>query len=328
MLAGTHATDYYPLTVRETKSSPSERTESRSRHSEPIAALRYTMQFSIIVPVYNTGRHLGRCLAALRGLDYPRDEYEILMVDNNSTDNSPSILAAASDIRTLREAKQGSYAARNLAVRESRGRYLAFTDSDCMPDSGWLRAIEAAFENPRFQLILGPRRPEQDRWLMRLVSEYETQKDQLVFSSDSADLYYGFTNNMAVRRSTFDTYGPFEERPRGADTIFVRRVVNGEGCGAVSYANDMVVRHAELDGVATYYKKMFIYGRSRTLYQHIMATRPLNMAERLRAFRACGSGNGGVRSTLACWLLAFLLAGGVAAWNLGSWTGRRQARRS
>jgi glycosyltransferase involved in cell wall biosynthesis len=326
MLAGTHATDYYPLTVRETKSSPSERTGSRSRHSEPIAALRYTMQFSIIVPVYNTGRHLGRCLAALRGLDYPRDEYEILMVDNNSTDNSPSILAAASDIRTLREAKQGSYAARNLAVRESRGRYLVFTDSDCMPDSGWLRAIEAAFENPRFQLILGPRRPEQERWLMRLVSEYETQKDQLVFSSDSADLYYGFTNNMAVRRSTFDAYGPFEDRPRGADTIFVRRVVNGEGCGAVAYANDMVVRHAELDGVATYYKKMFIYGRSRTLYQHIMATRPLNMAERLRAFRACG--NGGVRSTLGFWLLAFLLAGGVAAWNLGSWTGRWQQRRS
>lgn len=284
------------------------------------------MQFSIIVPVYNTGRHLGRCLAALRSLDYPRDEYEILMVDNNSTDDSPSILAAAGNIRMLRESKQGSYAARNLAVRESRGRYLAFTDSDCMPDSGWLRAIEVAFENPGLQVMLGPRRPDQEGWLMRLVSEYETQKDRLVFSSDSADIYYGFTNNMAVRRSTFDAYGPFEERPRGADTIFVRRVVNGEGCGAVAYANDMVVRHAELDGVATYYKKMFIYGRSRNLYQHIMATRPLSMAERLRAFRACGQE--GVGSTPGVWLLAVLLAGGVAAWNLGTFSGWWQQRKS
>lgn len=282
------------------------------------------MKFSIIVPVYNTGRHLARCIAALQALDYPRDEYEILMVDNNSTDDSPAILRAAGGIRALREVKQGSYAARNRAAREATGRYLAFTDSDCMPRAGWLRAIEASFEDPKAQVVLGPRRPERDHLLMRLLSEYETQKDRLVFSSDHTELYYGFTNNLAARRATFDQYGPFVERPRGADTIFVRRVVNGEGCAAVTYSEDMVVHHAELEGAMAYYKKMFIYGRSRQLYRHIMVTRPLNLAERFRAFRGCSGGTAGSRLTAG--LLAGLLVGGMLAWNLGSWAGRSQQR--
>ena len=53
------------------------------------------MKFSIVVPVFNTSRYLRDCIASLEALDYPRDEYEILMVDNNSTDGSADILAGA-----------------------------------------------------------------------------------------------------------------------------------------------------------------------------------------------------------------------------------------
>ncbi len=114
------------------------------------------MRFTVIIPVYNTATHLRQCLAALLALDSPKDEYEILMVENNSTDMSPKILRSAVGIRALHEAKQGSYAARNRALREARGEFLAFTDSDCIPDPGWLRAIEKSFEDPQVQVFLGP----------------------------------------------------------------------------------------------------------------------------------------------------------------------------
>jgi glycosyltransferase involved in cell wall biosynthesis len=272
--------------------------------------------FSVIVPVHNTAAHLERCITALLGQDYPRDDYEILMVDNNSTDGSAGILARAPGVRALAETKQGSYAARNRAVREARGSILAFTDSDCAPDAGWLRAIEAGLAEPAVQVVLGCRRPARDAGLIRLLADYENKKDEHVFASRWPELYYGFTNNMAVRRSTFERHGPFVERPRGSDTIFVRRVVEGEGCGAVAYRPPMRIAHAEMVGARAYYRKMFTYGRSRQLYRHIVRTRPLSSAERLEAFRATVRDGG--YSWLSAAALAVLLAGGIAAWSLGS----------
>ena len=274
------------------------------------------MKVSVIVPVHNTAAHLERCIAALVGQDYPRAAFEILMVDNNSTDGSADILARAAGVRALAETKQGSYAARNRAVREARGAVLAFTDSDCAPGPGWLRAIEAGLAQPGVQVVLGCRRPARDRGLVRLLADYENKKDEHVFASPVVDRYYGFTNNMGVRRSTFERYGPFVERPRGSDTIFVRRVVEGEGCAAAAYMPSMRIAHHEMDGVRVYYNKMFTYGRSRQLYRHIVRTRPLGSAERLAAFRATVREGG--YSWFSAAALAALLVGGMAAWSLGS----------
>lgn len=275
-----------------------------------------SMTFSVIVPVHNTAAHLEHCIAALREQDYPQSQYEILLVDNNSTDGSAAILARARGIRALSESKQGSYAARNRAAREARGSILAFTDSDCAPDPGWLRAIEAGLADASVQLVLGCRRPARDAGLARLLADYENKKDEHVFASRSPELYYGFTNNMGVRRSAFDRHGPFVERPRGSDTIFVRRLVEGDGCGAVAYLPAMRIAHAEMVGARAYYRKMFTYGRSRQLYRHLVKTRPLSSAERLDAFRATVRDGG--YPWLSAAALAVLLAGGMAAWSLGS----------
>lgn len=276
------------------------------------------MRFSIIVPVHNTAAHLEGCLAALLAQDYPRDEFEILAVDNNSTDDSAAILARTPGIRALTESTPGAYAARNRAVRESRGDILAFTDSDCMPVAGWLQAAERALQPADTQIVLGCRRPAHERGLVRLLSDYENKKDEFVFASDHARSYYGFTNNMAVRRSTMERFGPFVERPRGADTIFVRRVVEHEGCGAVVYEPSMRVVHAELDGVGAYYRKMYTYGRSRRQYGHIITTEPLSNRTRLRQFRDT------IREGRYAWwsagALAVVLVGGMAAWSLGSYS--------
>jgi glycosyltransferase involved in cell wall biosynthesis len=283
------------------------------------------IKFSIIVPVYNTGKYLAGCIQALRELDYPASQYEILMVDNNSTDNSAEILAKADGVRVFKETKQGSYAARNHALRVARGEYLAFTDSDCMPLPNWLKSIEKNFEDPVRHIVMGPRLSDSKNRAVQLLADFQTKKDEIVFGSKVPDVYYGFTNNLSVRKSTMDRFGPFEERARGADVIFVRRVVSGLGCDAVCYDTQMSVRHAELDSIMSHYKKMYTYGKSCRLYQQVVRTRPLLANERFRALRTCIVE--GKYTSVEMLLFAGVLVGGVIAWNSGSLAARVQGLR-
>ena len=107
-----------------------------------------------------------------------------------------------------------------------------------------------------------------------------------------------------------DRFGPFEYRARGSDTIFIRRVVENMGCKTVAYCPDMVVKHAELTSVKTYYKKIYIYNRSRKSYRHIKNVRPLNFSERLTTFWLIARKKK-VRESAR---LFFLLLGGVFTW--------------
>ena len=96
---------------------------------------------SVIVPVRNGAQTIGRCLEALCALDYPGRAYEVLVVDNRSTDRTREIVCGY-PVRLIEErAVQSSYAARNRGVLAASGSVLAFTDADCVPDPGWLRAL-------------------------------------------------------------------------------------------------------------------------------------------------------------------------------------------
>ncbi len=103
---------------------------------------------SIIVPVYNDADSIRQLLDSIEQLDYPRDRYEVLVVDNNSTDDLAGAVAAY-PVKLLHERDaQSSYAARNLGIKQARGEILAFTDADCRVHPQWLRGLQAAFQSP------------------------------------------------------------------------------------------------------------------------------------------------------------------------------------
>lgn len=269
---------------------------------------------SVIVPVYNTGEYLDRMMQSLQAQDFPRDDYELIFVDNGSSDNSLEVLRRYPEIRVFREPERGAYAARNRGVREAKGDILVFSDSDCFPVPYWLGAIDKAFRNTDAQVMLGPRVPPLKSRCMRLLSEYENKKVELVCKSTDPLVYFGHTNNMAVRRTVMDRFGPFIPRARGSDTIFVRAVVDGLSCDAVAYCPDMVVQHAELESIAAYYSKIKTYARSRKAYRHITTVRPLSQQERLQVFWETTRPLPIVDSVQ---LFALLVAGSIAWWYGG-----------
>jgi glycosyltransferase involved in cell wall biosynthesis len=102
--------------------------------------------FSVIVPVWNRELQIKLCLTALMHQDYPSDLYEIIVVDNGSTDGTLAAIRSFPRVRLLQASDPGSYSARNIGIAAATGEYLAFTDSDCLPATDWLSAAAVAIK--------------------------------------------------------------------------------------------------------------------------------------------------------------------------------------
>ena len=101
---------------------------------------------SIVVPVYNGEKTLSLCLDSLMNLDFPRDDLEIIVVDNNSTDTTKDIISRY-PVKYVFERKKGRGAARNKGITESKGELVAFIDVDCVADRLWLMNIVKGFRD-------------------------------------------------------------------------------------------------------------------------------------------------------------------------------------
>jgi glycosyltransferase involved in cell wall biosynthesis len=270
------------------------------------------VRISVVVPFRNAERHIGRCLAALGRQEPFAGSYEVVAVDDHSADRSAAI-AARAGVRLLTSPGDGPYAARNAGIRATGGDVIAFTDADCEPARGWVGRIAKEFERGETAVVVGPRLPA-DGPRLSLVSAYERAKDAYVFGGRRTHLYYASAQNMAVRRTAFDSFGLFRERRRGSDTLFVRRAIAAGAADAVRYSPHLVVRHLEVDGLCDYYAKCLVYGRSIGSLDGA-AGRPLSWRERLLVWReaTCAERLSSARSLT---LLATLGAG-AACWGIG-----------
>jgi glycosyltransferase involved in cell wall biosynthesis len=238
------------------------------------------LDFSIVVPVLNAEPFIERCLRSLKRQTYPADRYEIIAVDNNSSDRSAAITAKFQEVRLLREPEQGSYAARNAGIRAARGELVAFTDPDCEAQSDWLEKIYRAMERTEVGIVLGDRRFAGDAGVLGMLAAYESSVGARIFNSQKVDCYYAYTNNMTIRMSLVRSLGGFRHLQRGADTMFLRDAVARYGPAIAQYAPDVVVRHLEISRVEDYLRKKGIYGRVDGK-RGIGNRRALPLAERL-----------------------------------------------
>ena len=92
-------------------------------------------RMSVVVPFYNVEEFIASCIDGLRAQTFPRERFEIILVNNNSTDESARIAARYDDVTVLNQPVSGSYAARNMGIGKARGEIIVTIDPDCRPDA-------------------------------------------------------------------------------------------------------------------------------------------------------------------------------------------------
>jgi cellulose synthase/poly-beta-1,6-N-acetylglucosamine synthase-like glycosyltransferase len=197
---------------------------------------------SVVVPYRNARGNLGECVDSLLSQDYPPDRYEVILVDDASADGGESVLGGYDGrvVKVMGSGK-GSYDARNRGIAAAKGGILAFTDSDCVVDRGWLRSISEAFDSEGVVSAGGEIRAHNPTTSMEVFYEgVMSQKGAL-----SQSFPYAITANFAVRRRTLEEVGLFDGGLRSGGDVDLSWRLQAAGYG-ITYLPDALVYHKNM----------------------------------------------------------------------------------
>ncbi|HAR97084.1 MAG TPA: glycosyl transferase [Deltaproteobacteria bacterium] len=177
---------------------------------------------SVIVPAYNAERMIEGLVNSLLCSDYPRDRFEVIVVDNGSRDTTRRIVEGLPVILLEENEIQSSYAARNRGLMASRGEIVAFTDADCRVDPDWIGEGVRALETHSADLIGGK------------IEFFFSKKRTTAELCDAAramrnDRYIAerngcITANLFVKASVFRALGPFSANVKsGGDMMWTTK---------------------------------------------------------------------------------------------------------
>ena len=213
------------------------------------------MELSVVIGTYNRAHLLAGTLGALAAQQVPPSlDWEIVVVDNNSTDATAQVVAAFSPktaipVRYVSEPRQGISHARNRGIREAQGSILAFTDDDVLPAPDWVSEVAAGMERWDAHGVGGRILPqwegERPGWLtenrrpLRLLALMESaESGWLAMPLKPHPQVWGA--NMAFRREVFDRVGEFDPR-RG---VVGKRLFRGEESDLIERALDLGLKIA------------------------------------------------------------------------------------
>lgn len=164
---------------------------------------------SVIVPVFNGASNILKTVECLAGQQLT--PHEIIVVDDGSTDGTSALLRGVEGIRYVRKENGGPASARNSGVRAAAGEFVAFTDSDCLPDPAWLSKLLGGFDGDAVGGVGGVVRSA-DR---SVTGQYVDAIRLLDPEPDAAgEIQYLITANACFRKDAIVRAGYFDERFR------------------------------------------------------------------------------------------------------------------
>ncbi len=236
--------------------------------------------FSIIVPTFNRPSPLTHCLQSLERLDYPRDRFEVIVVDDGSESPAKVVVSPFSNrlnVTLIAQTHSGPAIARNEGATHAKGDLLAFTDDDCTPAAEWLKALAVRFNETPDNMIGGrtlnlflhnPFSTASDLLIRYLYTYYNANPDQARFFA---------SNNLTLSKVAFHQIGGFEKvfpRAGAEDREFCERWLR-HGF-RMAYAPEALIYHAHRLTLHSFFRQQFNYGRGAFQFHQLRARRRLD----------------------------------------------------
>ena len=114
------------------------------------------MKFSVIIPALNEADYIQATINAVKAQNIPRDNFEIIVVDNNSTDNTFDLAKVTGADKVVKELKHGTNMSRQHGFEVSCGKIVVFLDADSIPPPNWLSKIGDKLSKPDIAAVSGP----------------------------------------------------------------------------------------------------------------------------------------------------------------------------
>jgi GT2 family glycosyltransferase len=230
------------------------------------------MTFSVIVPTYNRINLLKNTLASLYKQDF--SDFEIIVVNDGSTDSTHEYLSSAAEegkVAYLHHPNQGLAATRSAGLKIARGKFIAFTDDDCVLPPNWLSQYHAKFESENAVCVGGncitgnPENPCAEA----------NDVMQSYFKEKGNDLGIPFFtgNNVAYAHSVLlEVGGPDKKFRMGAEDRDLLERVSSTG-GKIVYAPNITVTHFNDSDFSRFVRHQFEFGEGSYLYYSVQRSR-------------------------------------------------------
>jgi glycosyltransferase involved in cell wall biosynthesis len=231
--------------------------------------------FSIIIPTYNRPEKLADCLESLSGLDYPRDKFEVIVIDDGSDLPLNPIVTCFHDqldVTLIRQSHAGPAKARNMGVKRAKGDFFAFIDDDCAPTTNWLRNLSALFLRDSHYAIGGRTINGLPNNLYSVASQTIIDVVYAYYNSDPDQACFFASNNLTVPAEPFRAIGGFNAAfTTSEDRDFCDRWLH-HGY-KMTYAPEVMLYHSHVLKCGTFWRQHFNYGRGAYRYHQARARR-------------------------------------------------------
>jgi glycosyltransferase involved in cell wall biosynthesis len=216
-----------------------------------------SLSVSIIIPALNEEKMIGRCLESLAQLEFPRDRFEVILVDNGSSDRTVAIAGSFEDrlhLTILSKTGVRISALRNLGAQEARGSILAFLDADCLAPEDWLDRIleltptQAAGIVGAHYLL-----PENSSWVGRTWHRYQE-------AGKAGEVSHVPAGDLIMRREDFLRLGGFDETIQTNEDYELCERVRAAGMNVRAFPEIGVVHLGTAHSLRVFFRKQAWHG--------------------------------------------------------------------
>ena len=227
------------------------------------------VRFSVVIATFNRPEELTRCVRAIGELSYPRDEFEVIVVNDGGQPKQLEHLkhlAGDVDFRIVSIRNTGPGAARNAGAAIARGDFIAFVDDDCIPPRDWLTKLSAAIEGSPDAMIGGSTVNVLRSNLFSQASQTLVDYVYSYYNETGAERNEFFaSNNMTLAAAAFHGIGGFDESFRTAEDRELCNRWRAAG-GKFVYVPGIVMAHAHRLRPLSFLRQHFGYGRGALPY--------------------------------------------------------------